>query len=175
MCGILGFAGHTKDGQWRQTHAIVQALFLASEHRGQDATGFAALTEPFKKQRSSKIIVDKQPLPARHFIKRNRKWRLLRHRRCTMVIGHVRLATHGSPLKNRNNHPHSSRDGRLHLIHNGIIEDHRRIAAKCKLRLKTDCDSEMLRRNRSGISIVHSRRRQYSVYEWLGCEHQVEQ
>ena len=47
MCGIFGYTGFARENRWGQTHRLLEALLLASEHRGQDATGFAALTEPF--------------------------------------------------------------------------------------------------------------------------------
>ena len=97
MCGILGFAGHVQEGRWGETHRILEAMFLASEHRGRDATGFCALSSPYKNQCRSKIIVEKQAEPVNRFIRQNCKWRALRHQRCSMLIGHVRMATHGDP------------------------------------------------------------------------------
>ncbi len=76
--------------------------------------------------------------------RRNPSWRALKHRRCSMVLGHVRLATHGTPKDARNNHPHSSEH--LHLVHNGILSSHRELVDKYCLRTESECDSEVLLR-----------------------------
>jgi glucosamine--fructose-6-phosphate aminotransferase (isomerizing) len=144
MCGVLGFCGDVKEGQWGQTHRLLEAMFLASEHRGEDATGFAALTSPYKCPSRSRVVMAKEPIPASRFIRHNSKWRGLRHQRSRMLIGHVRFATHGAPLDNRNNHPHSSPGDGLHLIHNGIITNHVDVARYHKLNLQSQCDSEVV-------------------------------
>ena len=146
MCGIIGFCGHVREGQWGETYHLLESLFLASEDRGQDATGFAALTCPYKSPHEAKTIVAKQPIPVDEFVKTNGPWRHLRHQRCAAVIGHVRMATHGAPADNKNNHPLSSQDGRFHLIHNGVIENYQQLASRRRLRLQTDCDSEVILR-----------------------------
>jgi glucosamine--fructose-6-phosphate aminotransferase (isomerizing) len=38
-------------------------------------------------------------------------------------MGHTRWATHGVP-SDRNSHPHVSNDGKIALVHNGIIENY---------------------------------------------------
>ena len=34
MCGIIGYIGYSREGQWGQTHSILTELYLASEHQG---------------------------------------------------------------------------------------------------------------------------------------------
>ena len=85
-------------------------------------------------------------MPAEQFIKTNLSWRQLRHRRCYALVGHCRYPTHGSPNRHHNNQPMSSRRGRYHLVHNGIIEQHRVIAQELALKLTTESDSELLLR-----------------------------
>jgi glucosamine 6-phosphate synthetase-like amidotransferase/phosphosugar isomerase protein len=145
MCGILGFTGNVPESKWKQTYDILTALFLASEGRGQDATGFVARHEPFKNPLAASTVMDKQPGPASQFVRDNPSWRALRHRRCSTVLGHVRWATHGSPEDNRNNHPLVGHSG-LYLVHNGVLENHRGIAEKHGLELLTDVDSELILR-----------------------------
>jgi glucosamine 6-phosphate synthetase-like amidotransferase/phosphosugar isomerase protein len=145
MCGILGFTGNVPEGKWGQTHRLLQALFVAAEPRGQDATGFAALAAPRKHGERQDLIVEKQPVPASRFVAENPTWQRLRHRRCLSLIGHVRFATHGDPADNRNNHPFLGEKG-LALVHNGVIANHQEIADKYHLRLVSECDSEVLLR-----------------------------
>lgn len=144
MCGILGFAGNVPECKWNETHDILTAMFLESETRGRDATGFVARTEPYKNPLNSDVVLSKQAIPASKFVM-DSSWRALRHKRCNMVMGHVRWATHGSPADNFNNHPLVGHGG-LYLVHNGVLTGHEATAERLGLELSTECDSETILR-----------------------------
>ncbi|MBK8868209.1 MAG: glutamine--fructose-6-phosphate transaminase (isomerizing) [Dermatophilaceae bacterium] len=110
MCGIVGYVGPTQNGT---ASDVVMEGLARLEYRGYDSAGIATLdgdTVAIRK-RSGKLInlraeIDAHPLPP-----------------TTTAIGHTRWATHGGPTDN-NAHPHRGGfDGRLALIHNGIIEN----------------------------------------------------
>jgi glucosamine 6-phosphate synthetase-like amidotransferase/phosphosugar isomerase protein len=146
MCSIMGMVGEPARGQWRQTHRFLTNLFVASQIRGEDATGFVAVTRQTNGKGSGSVVTDKAPLAASDFVTRSAGWSRLRAARANVVLGHCRLSTSGSPSVNLNNHPHVTDDGRYHLVHNGIVPKHDVIADRHCLRLRSNCDSEVLLR-----------------------------
>lgn len=114
MCGIVGYIGKGEVSQ------ILLGGLKSLEYRGYDsaglALGFDGGIEVFKaegKLFNLADIMEKKPENPETF----------------KGIGHIRWATHGKPLK-VNAHPHVSNDGKLALVHNGIIENYRELKAE---------------------------------------------
>ena len=105
MCGIVGYTG------LQAAAPILVEGLRRLEYRGYDSAGIAV-------QEASDLQV----------ICRKGKVSTLAHTvdhfdlQGTCGIGHTRWATHGKPSE-ANAHPHTSCDGRIAVVHNGIIEN----------------------------------------------------
>ena len=152
MCGIVGMAGPTRENKWAETHRILTHLLLAAEVRGKDAVGYVARPESLEGASQRSYIVRKEPLPPSKFIE-TRQWQLLRRRRCSLVLAHIRMATHGSPEKAINNHPHVS--GHLALMHNGVLSNHRDLATNTTFALNRNAIAKCCCGSLRGRRIQH--------------------
>src|ERR671916_86414 len=106
MCGIVGYVGP------QDARDVVLEGLRRLEYRGYDSAGIAVVAdgELSTAKKAGKLanlekVLAEHPLPS-----------------ATIAIGHTRWATHGGPT-DRNAHPHVSVDGRVAVIHNGIIEN----------------------------------------------------
>jgi glucosamine--fructose-6-phosphate aminotransferase (isomerizing) len=129
MCGIVGYIGN------REAYPVVIKGLRRLEYRGYDSTGVA-------------LIQDKQLL----VYKKKGKVAELEEAvigkdlHAHIAIGHTRWATHGEP-SDRNAHPHLSNNGRLAMLHNGIIENYVQIKTDLLSKgytFKSDTDTEVL-------------------------------
>src|SRR5262245_15379692 len=115
MCGIVGFAGS------RPALSIVLDGLRRLEYRGYDSAGVAIINgELLTAKRAGKLANLEKALADEHAPALATG---------TTGIGHTRWATHGGPT-DRNAHPHLSADGRIAVIHNGIIENFARLRAE---------------------------------------------
>ncbi len=128
MCGIVGYIG------FREAYPIIIKGLQRLEYRGYDSAGVALLNGEmriYKKQgkvSELEAFVADQPTSA------------------TLGMGHTRWATHGAP-SDRNSHPHTSNNGKLSIIHNGIIENYSSIKEEMIKRghvFNSDTDTEVL-------------------------------
>jgi len=128
MCGIFGFI--TSEGRGPEI-ARLRRIALVTQSRGDHAFGLAWLDE------DGRLQTFKRPGPTKACLDE-----LDRCRRAVVVVGHCRFATHGSPLDNRNNHPHAAGAGLF--VHNGVIHNHQQLIRRYGLDQQSQCDSEVL-------------------------------
>ena len=127
MCGIVGYCGP-------QSAAIPLIEGLRRlEYRGYDSAGIAlgVRGKLFVEKRAGKLANLESALDADVPVVHS-------------GIGHTRWATHGGPT-DRNAHPHVDNDGKLAVIHNGIIENYSQLRITMQERghtFSSDTDTE---------------------------------
>jgi len=130
MCGIVGYVGE------KQALEVIVSGLRRLEYRGYDSAGVAVISEGRLEVRKKagklanlETLIGQDPLP-----------------QSTTGIGHTRWATHGGPT-DHNAHPHVSEDGRVAVIHNGIIENFAELRAELEGRgvvLTSETDTEVV-------------------------------
>jgi glucosamine--fructose-6-phosphate aminotransferase (isomerizing) len=127
MCGIVGYTGARS-----AVDPLIEGL-RRLEYRGYDSAGIAlgTPTSLFIEKRAGKLANLESALspniPTVH-----------------SGISHTRWATHGGPT-DRNAHPHVDNEGKLAVIHNGIIENYSELKAELESRghtFSSDTDTE---------------------------------
>lgn len=103
MCGIIGYVGKKDAGE------VVLECLRKLDYRGYDSWGIAVVLKP-----DIHIVKKVGRLPEKNAA-------LLP--KAMVGIGHTRWATHGG-VTDANAHPHLSNNGRIAVVHNGIIENH---------------------------------------------------
>ena len=114
MCGIVSYTGHS------QAAPILLDGLSKLEYRGYDSAGLAVRDGENK----TKIVKAKGRLKA--LAEKTDHGHALAG---TCGIGHTRWATHGEPSET-NAHPHTSDDGNVVGVHNGIIENYQELKNK---------------------------------------------
>jgi glucosamine--fructose-6-phosphate aminotransferase (isomerizing) len=118
MCGIVGYVGSAGAGE-KSVEVLLGGL-KRLEYRGYDSAGVAVIgadgtLDSRKRAGKLQVLVDDlEADPLRDGL---------------TGIGHTRWATHGGPT-DENAHPHLADDGKLALIHNGIIENFSELKAE---------------------------------------------
>lgn len=114
MCGIVGFVGK------EQAAPILLDGLSKLEYRGYDSAGIAV------RDNASAIRIVKAKGRLKGLIEKTDAGHAVFG---TCGIGHTRWATHGEPSET-NAHPHTSDDGNVVGVHNGIIENYQELKAK---------------------------------------------
>ena len=128
MCGIIGYTGKNS-----ALAPLIDGL-RKLEYRGYDSAGIALPVEIgqplYIEKRAGKL--------------KNLEDALINTPNSTSGIGHTRWATHGGPT-DTNAHPHLDNEGKLAVIHNGIIENYVQLRAELEKRghkFKSETDTE---------------------------------
>ena len=130
MCGIIGYVGNDQ-----QAVEVILDGLSKLEYRGYDSAGLAIVEEGriFVDKKSGKLSNLKESLKEKvHF--------------ANIGIGHTRWATHGVP-SDINSHPHCSCDGKVAIVHNGIIENYSTLKSELiekGYKFISDTDSEVI-------------------------------
>lgn len=128
MCGIVAYIGQ------REAYPVVLKGLKRLEYRGYDSAGVALINNGLQVyKRKDKVAALEEFVEGKDM-------------RSHIAIGHTRWATHGEPC-DRNAHPHLSGDGKLAMIHNGIIENYVQLKQELIKQghtFKSDTDTEVL-------------------------------
>ncbi|MEN3610381.1 glutamine--fructose-6-phosphate transaminase (isomerizing) [Plantactinospora sp. ZYX-F-223] len=138
MCGIVGYTGA------RPALGIVLDGLRRLEYRGYDSAGVAVVCEGelLTEKKAGKLANLEKVLAERSATDDGAA--ALGIGAGTTGIGHTRWATHGGPT-DRNAHPHRATDGRVAVIHNGIIENFAKLRAELEadgVEFTSDTDTE---------------------------------
>ena len=128
MCGIVGYVGN------RAAYPIIIKGLKRLEYRGYDSAGIALLNSGLHLVKTKGKVADLETKAKQ------------KSGSGTLGIGHTRWATHGVP-NDVNAHPHTSKSGRLVLVHNGIIENYESLRAYLKeqgFSFYSETDTEVL-------------------------------
>lgn len=109
MCGIMGYIGDQT-----ATPIILEGL-AKLEYRGYDSAGIAVYNAGHLEVRkyAGRLAVLQEKIKDENFVG-------------SIGMGHTRWATHGAPCDS-NAHPHTSANGNIAVIHNGIIENYMKL------------------------------------------------
>ena len=129
MCGIVGYAGDTSPVP------ILLGSLKRLEYRGYDSAGLCVRQDGTLKylKRKGRISRLEESLTGSFA-------------GSTLGMAHTRWATHGEPDE-KNAHPHLSADGKVAIVHNGIIENFsslRHMLEEEGFHFSSDTDSEVI-------------------------------
>jgi glucosamine--fructose-6-phosphate aminotransferase (isomerizing) len=128
MCGIVAYIGSQK------AYPIILKGLKRLEYRGYDSAGIALFGEHVETFKRKGRVAELEA------------WDENIIETASVGIGHTRWATHGEP-SDANAHPHTSNNGQLTLVHNGIIENYASLKQELVQKgytFKSETDTEVL-------------------------------
>ena len=128
MCGIVAYIGH------RQAYPVIVKGLKRLEYRGYDSAGIALVNHGLKLYKKKGKVANLEESTLGQDLEGH------------IGICHTRWAPHGEP-SDRNAHPHRSANGKLAMIHNGIIENYASLKQeliKKGYQFHSDTDTEVL-------------------------------
>jgi glucosamine 6-phosphate synthetase-like amidotransferase/phosphosugar isomerase protein len=149
MCGIAAILLYPQERskeEWQEIKNIFTQNLAFNEERGRDAAGLAVF------QLDGRVSLCKLPLPANEFINTRQYADLLSSvdAQTTLLLGHTRLPTKGSPANNDNNHP--LHIGTVYGVHNGHIRNDDELFARYNYSRLAQVDSEIIFQLLAGVS-----------------------
>ncbi|WP_114750679.1 glutamine--fructose-6-phosphate transaminase (isomerizing) [Pleomorphovibrio marinus] len=139
MCGIVAYTGD------RDAYPVILKGLKRLEYRGYDSAGIALVNHGMKIfKKMGKVAALEESLIGIEL-------------KAKAGIGHTRWATHGEP-SDRNAHPHKSTNGKLTMVHNGIIENYsllKQDLLKKGYKFESDTDTEVLLKFIEDIYLNH--------------------
>lgn len=130
MCGIVGYTG------FQDAYEIVINGLRRLEYRGYDSAGIVL------EGSNNKFEIEKTKGKVEDLVNISKQLKGT----AKIGMGHTRWATHGVP-SDRNSHPHLSNNGKIALVHNGIIENYDTIKTMLTEKgftFKSETDTEVL-------------------------------
>ncbi|WP_347216138.1 glutamine--fructose-6-phosphate transaminase (isomerizing) [Chryseobacterium sp.] len=130
MCGIVGYTG------FQDAYEIVINGLRRLEYRGYDSAGIVL------EGSNNKLEVEKTKGKVEDLVNISKQLKGT----AKVGMGHTRWATHGVP-SDRNSHPHLSNNGKIALVHNGIIENYdtiKKMLTEKGFTFKSETDTEVL-------------------------------
>ncbi len=129
MCGIVAYTGQN------EALPILVGGLKKLEYRGYDSSGIAVIQDGniHTVRASGKISALEEKLKKDAV-------------NSTIGIAHTRWATHGAPTE-QNAHPHTSYDGNISIVHNGIIENYASLKKRLQaegIEFKSETDTEVV-------------------------------
>lgn len=141
MCGLSGvllYPRRRSEAELERIREISTANLVFNEERGREAAGVAVI------QADGTYHILKRPVPASTLVKSDAYRRLLAtiNEETVCILGHTRMPTKGSPLRNVNNHP--LRTEHVIGIHNGMILNDDDLFARFHFPRAGEVDSEII-------------------------------